>query len=188
VRLFVALELPAPVAAALDAWAAPVVAADPGLRGVPPESLHVTLAFLGERPDAEAGPIGAAVAAAVDGRAVPGLRLRRAAWLGRGPSVLAVDLDDPTGACGAVQGAVSDALVALDAFTPEARPFRAHVTVGRVRRGAPIDRGRALPALPAVPAFAAPAVTVFRSRLGRGGARYEPLARAGLVADAASAS
>jgi 2'-5' RNA ligase len=52
------------------------------------------------------------------------------------------------------------------------------VTVARVRRGAR-PRQRALPGLPEVdPAvFGGQAVCLMRSRLGRGGARYEALER-----------
>ncbi|HWT95146.1 MAG TPA: 2'-5' RNA ligase family protein, partial [Solirubrobacteraceae bacterium] len=61
-RLFVALDLPSGVVAALSAWAG--AAERPGLRILPAASLHVTLAFLGERPDGEADAIGSAVLAA----------------------------------------------------------------------------------------------------------------------------
>ncbi len=54
-RLFVALELPAPVVPVVVAWRDGVVGTKEGLRAVPDESLHVTLAFLGEiDPDAPA--------------------------------------------------------------------------------------------------------------------------------------
>ncbi len=51
-RLFVALDLPSQPVAALQDFAA--TAARDGLRLLPPESLHVTLAFLGEQPDPDA--------------------------------------------------------------------------------------------------------------------------------------
>ena len=51
-RLFVALDLPAPARAALAAFRA--AAADPAIwRPVPDEALHLTLAFLGHRPEAD---------------------------------------------------------------------------------------------------------------------------------------
>ncbi len=49
VRLFVALELPTEVRSALRSWAAEHVGAMARLRLVEPESLHVTLCFLGWR-------------------------------------------------------------------------------------------------------------------------------------------
>jgi RNA 2',3'-cyclic 3'-phosphodiesterase len=150
-----------------------VVATQDGLRQVPAASLHVTLAFLGERPDEEAEAIGRAVLACA--APVPGLSLAEPVWLP--PGVLAVDLADGDGACAAVQTAVAAALADLGAFAPERRRFRPHVTVARVRRGARVDR-RSLPSGPAGGPFAARALTLYRSALGAPGARYEPLARA----------
>ena len=49
VRMFVALDLPETVREDIAAWGEAELA-DPALRPVPPESLHVTLAFLGNRP------------------------------------------------------------------------------------------------------------------------------------------
>ena len=172
-RLFVALELPESVVAALVRWAR--AAEQPGLRLLPSTSLHVTLAFLGTRPDDEAGAIGEAVAACA--APVPGLRLGEPAWLGRG-SALSLDLDDSTGACGAGQRRVSDALAALGAYTPEVRPFRPHVTVARVRRGARVSRKVAEP--PDVGEFSGTALTLFQSLLSPHGATYRALARADL--------
>jgi 2'-5' RNA ligase len=78
-----------------------------------------------------------------------------------------------------VQGTVAAALADLGVLAPERRRFRPHVTVARVRRGARLDQ-RSLPPVPAVGAFAGAALTLYRSRLGAPGARYEPLARVGL--------
>lgn len=134
----------------------------------------MTLAFLGHRPEEEADPIAAALRDLA--APVPGLSLGEPAWLPpRRPSVLAVDLADADGACRRLQTAVSEALAALGAYTPERRAFRPHVTVGRVRKGMRVDRR--LPARPDAGTFAATGLTLYRSRLGAGGARYEPLAR-----------
>ena len=58
-RLFVALELPAPAVEAVVAWRP---ADDPALRLVGRESLHVTLAFLGAREEADVPVIAEALA------------------------------------------------------------------------------------------------------------------------------
>ena len=68
-RLFVALDLPAEVR---ERFAA-LVPSRPELRPVPVEALHVTLVFIGHRPEEEVDEI----AAAFDG-SVRGLRARRA--------------------------------------------------------------------------------------------------------------
>jgi RNA 2',3'-cyclic 3'-phosphodiesterase len=173
VRLFAALELPEDVVAALEGWGR--ACERPGLRVLPPASLHVTLAFLGSRPDEEAAAIGAAVTACA--APVPGLAVGEVAWLGRG-TALAVDLVDAGGACARLQACVSDALEALGAYTPEQRAFRPHVTVARVRKGARVRRQ--VPDPPDLEPFAGASVTLFESQLSPRGARYSPVARADL--------
>lgn len=170
-RLFVALELPSAAVDALAEWAR--AAARDGLRAVPRESLHVTLAFLGERPDDEAPAIAAALPA--DPPRVE-LALGDPAWLPpRRPRVLAIDLHDGDGACSRVQADVGASLAGLGVFAPEKRAFRPHVTVGRVRRGAHVDKR--LPGISDHMTFAAAALTLYRSRLGPKGASYEAIAR-----------
>ncbi len=164
---------------ALDGWGRAAAGSREGLRALPAASLHLTLAFLGERPEEEAEAIGAAVLACA--APVPALELGEPAWLpsARRPGVLAVDVVDGAGACARLQAAVSAALVGLGAFEADRRRFRPHVTVARVRRGARVDQ-RSLPGRPAAGGFAGAALTVYRSRLGAPGARYDALARAAL--------
>ncbi|MBB4663423.1 RNA 2',3'-cyclic phosphodiesterase [Conexibacter arvalis] len=181
-RLFVALDLPAEVRAELIAWRAPLlVASDAALRPVADEALHVTLCFLGQQPLAAVEPLAAAIAEVTAGGsvAVGGLALGAPLWLPRRrPHALTVALRDRDGALGALQGALAAALAAGGWFAPEERPYLPHVTVARVRRGGD-PRALARRELPAPPthAFAGEAVTLYRSHLGGGGARYEALAR-----------
>jgi 2'-5' RNA ligase len=169
VRLFVALELPDAVRAALLRWRPD----DPALRPVPEEGLHVTLAFLGERSKAEARAVAAVLGAVA--RPVPALALGGPRWLPpRRPRVLAVDVVDGDGALTALQFGLVGALADAIAFRPERRRFLPHVTVARVRDGAPaVELGA--PGGPA--SFAAAALTLFRSHLSPRGARYEALER-----------
>jgi len=162
--------VPEAVVSALHEWAAESTR---GLRVLPPASLHVTLAFLGERPEEEVGAIGEAVVACAS--PVRDLALGRPAALGRGRA-LSIDLLDPRGECAALQRRVSEALTAIGAYEPEQRPYRPHLTVARGDR-VPV---RGLPELPQTGAFDGRAVTLFRSHLGRGGARYEALVSASL--------
>jgi RNA 2',3'-cyclic 3'-phosphodiesterase len=176
VRLFVAAELPPEAVAALVAFRD--AAADPDVwRPVAAESLHVTLAFMGAR-DPAAVPGASAVVreAAAAAGAAPRLALSGALLLPpRRARVLCADLEDTDGALGALQDRVSAALAAAGLYTPEARPFRAHVTVARLRpRARP---PRAVAVAPEPVAFAAAAVTLFASRLHPHGARYAALER-----------
>jgi 2'-5' RNA ligase len=172
-RLFAALELPSEVVAALERWGRSCER--PGLRVLPPASLHVTLAFLGSRPDEEGPAIGEAVRACA--AAVPGLGVAGSGWLGRG-TALAADLSDAEGACGRLQASVSDALAALGVYEPEQRAFRPHVTVARVRKGARVRRS--VPDPPALGPFSGAALTLFESRLSPRGASYAPVTRVDL--------
>ena len=180
-RLFAAVDLPADVRASLAAWGRSAVGAAGGtLRAVSEANLHLTLAFLGAREEEQAEAIGALVTAC----AAPAgpLSLGDALWLPpRRPGVLTVAVNEEEGgALGGLQRAVVEALVAGAAFEPETRPFRPHVTVARVRARQRLrHREVALPAPPQV-TFRPPSLTLYRSRTGPGGARYEPLARASL--------
>jgi 2'-5' RNA ligase len=161
-RLFVALDLPSDVRAALppppDPW-----------RPVAPDALHLTLAFLGSQP--AAGPV---LAALPDDPPPAGLlRTTRLRPLPpRRPRVLAVECEDVDGACTALQAAVAAALVDAGLFEPERRRWLPHVTVGRAR--GPVDGRAPLPDVPAL-AFRPPSLTLYESRLGGGPARYEAL-------------
>ena len=66
-----------------------------------------------------------------------------------------------------------DALADAGLYTPEKRPFWPHVTLARVRKGARV-RGIEMPEPPSEP-WRGAAVTLYRSRLSREGARYDAL-------------
>jgi 2'-5' RNA ligase len=175
-RLFVALELPAGVRARLAAFGHAAAGRADALRPVAEDALHLTLAFLGHRDVADIEPA-AAVVRETSGDAIA-LALGDPLWLApRRPHVLTVALDDRGGALGALRDDVVGRLASSLDWEPDRRRFRPHVTVARVRRGA--RPGRDLPAAPQA-TFAAEAVTLFRSHLGRGPARYEALERLAL--------
>ncbi|HEX4689541.1 MAG TPA: RNA 2',3'-cyclic phosphodiesterase [Solirubrobacteraceae bacterium] len=171
-RLFVALELPPSAVGALAAFRD---TADPAIwRAVPDESLHVTLAFLGASDPAVVERVGETLRAAVGDAPAPALALGGALLLPpRRARVLCGSVSDPQGALAALQARVAGGLVEAGALEPESRPFRAHVTVARLRPRARAPRevdGAAEPV-----AFAAGPVTLFASHTHPAGARYEAL-------------
>ena len=173
-RLFAALDLPAPVRDALGAFGRAAAADDFALRAVRDDALHVTLAFLGHRALDDIDPARDAVREVA--APVPDLALGDALWLApRRPHVLTVEVADATGALLALQERVVAALVEAVGYEPDRRRFRPHVTVARVRRGA-APRQRGLPDAPSA-SFAGEVVTLYRSWLGGGPARYEALER-----------
>ena len=174
-RLFAALEPPAEARALLAAWGTAAAARDRALRAVPAASLHMTLHFLGERPEGEAGALRDALAGMPDTPVA--LEGTGTLWLSpRRPHVLTCGLMSPGTALSTLHVALRGALeAAAPGWRADTRPLRPHVTVARVRaRMRPAtDRPPPAPAL----AFEASAVILERSVLDPAGARYETLAR-----------
>jgi RNA 2',3'-cyclic 3'-phosphodiesterase len=172
-RLFVALELPASARDILARWRSSVLRENSALRPVPVEHLHATLCFLGSRPVSQIEAI-AAACGVVAGEPVVEPGLGEPVWLpARRPRVLAVRLEDGSGALARVQAALSAALASGGWYAPESRPYLAHVTVARMAKDARV-KPLSLAPPPAVEVRCS-RVTLYRSRLGSGGARYEPL-------------
>ena len=179
-RLFLAVEVAEDDRQALHAWATDVIGADRGMRVVDPSEVHVTLAFLGHRPLEEIDPL-AELVAGWEGAVAPALRTAGALWLSpRRPHVLTVAVEDVAGTLGTLHAGVWDALEELG-HERERRRLRPHLTVARVRHGWAAPRGTLAPA-PERP-LTATGLTLFRSWLGGGPARYEALARARFCAD-----
>lgn len=174
-RLFLALEPGDSDRLALAEWRDAAVAGRADLRPTPAETLHLTLAFLGYRPEKEIpliaetgfGPLAGAAAVVLEPVAVVPVPKRR-------PRLFALELRDPDGAAGRIQAAVSDALAERRLYEPEKRPWWPHVTLARVKRGA---RAEPLDADPPAGPLRAAQVTLYRSFLRPQGALYEPQAR-----------
>ncbi|MCW2987509.1 MAG: 2-5 ligase [Solirubrobacterales bacterium] len=181
VRMFVALDLPEMVREDIAAWGEAELA-DPALRRVPQESLHVTLAFLGNRPLADVERI---VDAMEEVAEIPAL-LELGAPVGRPtqdrPRLVALPaLHRPVEG---LQERLSEVLVFERLYEPEKRPFWPHVTVARVRAE---GRGSRRPMRVKVPSGPSPTegigwfegvrISLYRSELQPSGARYVPLAQ-----------
>jgi 2'-5' RNA ligase len=172
-RLFVALELPGEMRAELARWSRSELAQLPGLRLIAPDSFHVTLCFLGSRPAGETGKIAAACRTVAS---LPGmtLSLGPALWLPpRRPRAVVIELSDEQGALAALQASLAGRLHAGGWYEPESRPFLGHVTVARATGGG--RPARVALAEPPPMRFDTAAVTLYRSWLGSGPARYEAL-------------
>ncbi|MGN6557339.1 MAG: RNA 2',3'-cyclic phosphodiesterase [Solirubrobacterales bacterium] len=180
-RLFVALDLPDEVREGLVAWGREALA-DPALRPVAPESLHVTLAFLGYQPEKEIERIAEVVGQSVG--PAPWVELRDAEQRPpRGRARLyALPVLSP--GAEALQAGLEQRLVEKGFYKLEKRPFWPHVTVARVR---PEARGSRRPAVVSEPPGPVPEeltepriairMTLYRSVLQPSGARYVPLAQ-----------
>ena len=172
-RLFVALELPRAAVAALAAFRE--AEASEAWRPVRDEALHLTLAFLGHRPEGDVEVVRPVLREAAG--PAPALRLGGALLLPqRRARVLCASVEDLDGELAALQARVSAGLASAGVFEPETRPFRPHATVARLRPRARPPRDAAT-AGPEPVAFAGEALTLFHSRPQRGGALYEALER-----------
>jgi 2'-5' RNA ligase len=129
-RLFLALRLPEPDLDVLEAWQRQHVPAE-GIRVVPREQLHVTLAFLGHRPAGELPVILAALHEAAAGvEALPRLapvRYRETRSVGM------LVLDDEGGRAAALAADLQERLETLGVYRRERRRWLPHLTVARFR-------------------------------------------------------
>ena len=145
----------------------------PAFRWVAPESLHLTLRFLGgvesDRLEALAADLRALRVEPFE------VALERLGTFGRGTAVRVVWLGLAAGGdhLNRLAGEVERHCSARG-FEPEARPYNPHLTLARSRQ----RRGDRMPELPPPPELAGWTVTgfrLYRSRLGPGGANYSVL-------------
>jgi len=153
------------------------------VRWVREEGLHVTLRFLGDVERRDAGAVADAVGEAVASFVPFETRFGKLEIFPsmRRPRAIAAALA-ANRSLDALVRRIEVAVVARG-FDAESHAFRGHVTLGRFR-----DRGRRIQRLEGSldPAPArADAVVLYQSELGRGGARYDELARLPLLGEGA---
>lgn len=187
-RLFVALELPPEVRQAAALVCRELKSSGADVKWVKPESMHLTLKFLGETPEDQVAEVKSALEEACAGKAAldltikgcgsfPGQKKPQVVWLG-----LDGQIDELRDLAGAIE-----ARLELLGFPSERRSFKAHLTLGRMRRGPRRGGNRAGSVAPLVraiaankdyqgPAFRADNVVLMKSTLTPAGPIYESLA------------
>jgi RNA 2',3'-cyclic 3'-phosphodiesterase len=187
-RLFVAVEISPGVRAELAAMQSRLTGGNFPVKWVAPNTVHLTLHFLGETDVALLAPLNAVLAEALCGAGTLALRLDGMGAFPnlRRPNVVWAGVGGATTALERVQAAAGMALETLG-LPRETRPFRAHLTLGRARRDAAptqLERLgaaiRALPPLAPVP-WDVERVVLFRSQLLPAGPVYTELGAASLV-------
>ena len=179
-RLFLAINVAPTVRDAIFRDATQLRAAAAAVKWVAAPSLHITLKFLGEQADSLVADFQRAMADAVSAHApfdvettefgaFPNFHRPRVVWLGMtGESRLR-----------AIAAAIDGALAPLG-IAPETRPFRAHLTLGRVRAEIRPAEAKALGSAAALRpprrAFHVRTVDLMQSELGPGGSTYSVLA------------
>jgi 2'-5' RNA ligase len=169
IRLFCALQLPDETVQELSSWQA--VQLRDG-RIVPPENLHVTLAFLGSRPAEEVPAIMGALRAAASAAGPVELRpLRYRETRGVGMIVL----KDVTGAATVLAEDLAARLERLGVYRSERRPWLPHLTVLRFK-----ERAGLAPEVTNIRSIHVVRSALYRSVLSPGGAAYDVLETAAL--------
>jgi 2'-5' RNA ligase len=180
-RAFIAIEISDEVRIALAAEQARLKKLGAHVAWVAPESIHLTLLFLGDIFAAQVEPLSAALAAVAAQHEAFEFAVAGLGWFGppRSPRVVWAGINEPAGRLAALQKGIEEQARLLNLRT-EARPFHPHLTLGRARPG-----GHAtLPALTAAlrqandTAYgrcAAGAMLLMQSRLEPAGARHTVL-------------
>jgi 2'-5' RNA ligase len=183
-RTFVAVETSEEVRSALETVQTSLRRQRVRARWVRPRGMHLTLKFLGEIPADQVPRAAEALRSAADGQAgfsltvagigvFPDLRRPRVVWAGLSGGIAPL---------AALQIRVEDALAAVG-FPREARPFRAHLTIGRCSEpAAPDVMAEAVRTLSGrcFGEFEVRELVLFQSELKPEGAEHTALARAGL--------
>jgi RNA 2',3'-cyclic 3'-phosphodiesterase len=164
IRLFLALRVPDGVLDELGRWQREQLG---GVRTVPREHLHVTLAFLGHRP---AGELAAIVGALRDAASeTQEIRLGSVRYR-ETRSVGMLVLSDADARAARLAGDVQERLERLGVYRRESRTWLPHLTVARWR-----ERPRLELEPPSVGTFVPSDAAAYLSRLHPGGAQYEVL-------------
>jgi len=181
IRAFIAIELPESVRADIGDLQKSLAASGLKLRWVKPQNIHLTLKFLGDAGRETIGDFCDSIAAAAANYEVfdirprgvgcfPGVKNPRVIWVG-----LSGDLD----VLGRLQADVEADLIPLG-FKPEKRPFRGHLTIGRIKGGLNpkklADRLRTHTEF-ATDVFRVTHVVLFQSILQPAGPEYTPLCK-----------
>jgi 2'-5' RNA ligase len=178
-RTFLAVFPPAEVQETIAARIEEARRPGDGISWVKRENLHYTMRFLGEMSDSRVERAGRAAAEAVVGAQAFGAVLGAAGAFPnfRRPRVLFFGMEEGASALETLARSVDEAL-RREGFGPPDKPFRAHLTVGRVREsGGPASTAAVerLCAKPLSLRFPVRALLLVSSQLNPRGSIYRPV-------------
>jgi RNA 2',3'-cyclic 3'-phosphodiesterase len=184
-RTFIAIELPAEIKSALAAAQDELRQARAQVSWTKPDNLHLTLKFLGEIEAAQINSIAQACAETARQYGALSLHLDQLGCFpnSRQPRVVWAGLAGDLSALAELQKHLEDQIAALG-LAHDIKPFRPHLTLGRVKtppKGKQLAEAVAAYRLPAL-AFTGAEIVLMQSQLQPTGSIYTPLHHARLGA------
>ena len=178
-RTFIAIEPPEDIRRRIGRLGHDMESNFPGVRWSRPETVHLTLRFLGEIEMAQLEDLKAAVSSAASGAGSLRLRISHPGWFGsqRNPRVIWLGLEDNPDLM-SLAGRLELELES-SGFGRADKPFKAHLTLARIKN--PLPRPPVWATLKQVvssdwPDWIANRVEVIKSKLTPEGPHYETLA------------
>jgi 2'-5' RNA ligase len=134
IRSFIAVEVPQPLQARLGELLRELKRTDADVRWVRPESIHLTLKFLGSVSGEELEKLAGLVAPIISSWASFEVRLHGLGCFpsSRSPRIVWVGIQQGGAEASSLQKAVENQAAEVG-FPPETRPFKPHLTLGRIR-------------------------------------------------------
>ncbi len=177
-RAFIAIETGEHVKQALGAFQRKLRGTGAQVRWVRPETMHLTLAFLGEVPEPGLQSVRAAMELSVEEFHALHLEVHGTGTYGptRSPRIIWADLRGDTAGLQQLQSRLAEALRAAG-FQTEDRPFSPHITLGRIHGKRNLDAMMKRIEAAADQPFGtieATAITLFESVLHPEGAVHSP--------------
>lgn len=187
IRTFIAVELAGGVIRRARELVDKLRVAPVEVNWVRPEQMHLTLKFLGDVPDTQTPDICRVVAQVAQQFEPFEIALRGAGAFPdlKHPKVLWIGIQEGSQELKLLQAALDEALRSQLGYPLDSRPFRPHLTVGRVKREMPGGQARLAQILTEQAQFDADLTVVdevvtFANFLSRQGPTHEPLCRCAL--------
>jgi len=177
-RLFIAIEIPKEIKDELHKLQNELRRAGAEVSWTRPENIHLTLRFLGEVGEYQLEELKRlCVETAAEFHSFK-LQLKDTGYFPgfRNPRVLWVGLAGQVSAAGEVQKRLEEGLISIG-FDQEDKPFKPHLTIGRVKSGKnvkPLVAASDMYPLPELP-FEVGEIVLMKSELQSAGAQYTPL-------------
>ncbi len=182
-RIFIALDVPAAIQQRLSQACRALSWGEANVNFVASENVHLTLHFLGDVDDADQPAVFEALTEATEGLGPVEFEIGQLACVppqGRDLRMIWADVLDPDGELQRLYNELASALVQRG-FGVESRPYRAHLTLARVKAASDADAIRQAIAAETFGSVRARQVVVYASELAPTGPVYSVLGQGELA-------